>query len=73
MALFDYLGGAKKRKEQIDEILQEGTTQKPSLRAAQPKPKVKKKPFVAPPQPVHIRDADYSDWVAKRKAAYDAQ
>jgi len=43
MPLSDYFGGAKKRKEQIDKALAEGTTPKASVRAKQPaQPAVKK-------------------------------
>jgi len=77
MALFDgYFGGAKKRKAQIDKTLSEGTTPKPSIRAAQPAvaaPRKKKAPFVAPRKPIHIRQADYPAWVERRRQAYESQ
>ena len=78
MGLFDYIGGATKRKEQIDLKLQEGTVPQPSLRAAQAPvttPTVKKKkPYVKPEVPFEIRPgADTARWLAKRKAEFDAQ
>lgn len=46
-----------------------------SVREAQPvaKAKTKKKAFVAPRKPIHIRQADYPAWLARRKAAHDSQ
>jgi len=78
MALFEgYFGGAKKRQEQILKETGISGDAAPSIRSQQPAvaatPKKKKAPFVAPSKPIHIRQADYPAWVARRKAAYDAQ
>lgn len=81
MALFEgYFGGAKKRQEQILKETGISGDSKPSIRTQQPAaaaaaatPKKKKGAFVVPPKPIHIRQADYPAWVAKRRAAHNAQ